>query len=116
MRRWFIRGRRDDDSLGRGLWRRLHDDCSTALREAPERAELLPRVRSCCEQAQRNWPTDSLDVPADPAGLAAYGHLQAVRRALREAAYRDRLSQAGPLGADGGGPQQVRLREQAVRT
>jgi hypothetical protein len=42
--------------------------------------------------------------------------LQAVRRALREAAYRDRLSQAGPLGADGGGPQQVRLREQAVRT
>jgi hypothetical protein len=108
---WFARRRRAEDPLGTGLWKRLHDDCATAVRDTAEHDELLPLVRAWCEQAQRRWPSSGLDVPADPDGLAAFARLQAVRRMLREAAYRDRLDAGGQGGAD-----QARLREAAVRT
>jgi hypothetical protein len=99
-----------DDALGRGLWRRAYDDCAGAAAGDPDLAELLPAVRSLAEQAQRTWPSDSLDVPADPAGRAAHDRLRALRRAIKEAAYRSRLLALGQ-----GGEHQQRLREDAVR-
>jgi uncharacterized protein (DUF1786 family) len=106
------RGRRGvEATLGRGLWRRLHDDCSTALRDASERAELMPAVRALAQDAQQRWPSDSLDVPADPAGRSAYVRLADVRRALREAAYRERLLAAGEAV-----PAQQQLRARALET
>ncbi len=106
------RGRDGQDvALGRGLWRRLHDDCSTALRDAPEQAELMPAVRALTLDAQQRWPSDSLDVPADPDGRAAYSRLADVRRALREAAYRQLLLAAGEAV-----PAQQQLRARALTT
>lgn len=92
MPRLLRRRRRAPDPLGTGLWRRLHDDCVTASRRAPELSALVEKVRAYAEEGQRRWPSDSLDVPADEAGRAHYAVLRDVQRAFREVAYRTRLT------------------------
>jgi hypothetical protein len=78
--------------LGPGLWRRLYDDCATAARQAPVLDALLAAAYSMAEQGQRRWPSASLDVPSDPAGLAHYQRLRQVRRCFSDVAYRERLA------------------------
>jgi hypothetical protein len=99
-----------DDPLGHGLWQRLYLDCRTALRDAPEGGELLPAVHAWAQHAHQRWPSESLDVPADPEGRATYRQLQALSQALREAAYRSRL-----LGSGLAGTEQHRLRDEALQ-
>jgi len=81
--------RRDDAELGKGLWRRAHDRFRRGLDRfhqvldgvaddslyaellpvADELAGLLPRVRAICVAAQRNTPSDGLDIPPEQAPL-----------------------------------------------
>lgn len=70
----------------------MYDDCATAARRAPVLDDLLVAVHTMAEQGQRRWPSDSLDVPSDPAGLAFYQRLRQVRRCFSDVAYRDRLA------------------------
>jgi hypothetical protein len=72
----------------------------------------MPAVRALALDAQQRWPSDSLDVPADPVGRAAHTRLADVRRALREAAYRERLLVAGEAVPH----QQQELRARALQT
>ena len=91
-----LSGRRDDAELGKGLWRRAHDRFRRGLDRyhqvlegidddklyselvviADGLAELLPRVRAVCVEAQRRSPSEGLDVP---------GEYAAVHRALSRA-------------------------------
>jgi hypothetical protein len=74
----------------------VHDDSVTAARRAPELHALLPELRSLAELGQERWPTDTLDVPADPAGRAHYQRLRDAQQALRDVAYRRRLAEVDP--------------------
>lgn len=76
-------GRKDDAELGTGVWRRAHDRFRRGLDRyhqilegveddavynelaglANELAQLLPRVRECCATAQRQHPSEGLDIP-----------------------------------------------------
>lgn len=91
-----LSGRRDDAELGKGLWRRAHDRFRRGLDRyhqvlegidddklyselvviADGLAQLLPRVRAVCAEAQRRSPSEGLDVP---------GEYAAVHRALSRA-------------------------------
>lgn len=91
-----LANRRDDAELGKGLWRRAHDRFRRGLDRyhqvlegidddvlysemlviANALAELLPRVRAVCTEAQRRAPSDGLDIP---------GELADVHRALSRA-------------------------------
>ena len=86
------RRQRAPDPLGTGLWRRLHDDCATAARRAPDLSALMDQVRARAEDGQSRWPSDGLDVPADEEGRAHYAMLRDVQRAFGEVAYRTRLT------------------------
>ncbi|WP_342022900.1 hypothetical protein AAE021_13790 [Arthrobacter citreus] len=86
-------GRKDDTQLGKGVWRRAHDRFTRGLDRyhqmlegveddavynelvtvANGLAELLPRVREVCVNAQRRLPSNGQDIP---------GSLIAVHRAL----------------------------------
>lgn len=92
MPRWPWRRPSEPDPLGTGLWHRTYDDCVTAARRAPVLNDLLPRVWTMAESGQQRWPSESLDVPADDAGLRHYRRLREVQRAFREVAYRTRLA------------------------
>lgn len=99
MARWPWRRERPPDPLGSGLWRRLYDDCVTAARHAEALTPLMGHVREMAEQGEHRWPSDSLDVPADPDGRAYYLRLRDVQRACAEAAYRSRLSSVTGVAA-----------------
>lgn len=93
-------GRKDDAELGRGVWRRAHDRFRRGLDRfhqilegvqderlhaelvpiANSLADLLPRVRALCANAQRAAPSDGLDVPSSNAA-----YLSDVHRALSRA-------------------------------
>ncbi|WP_026819336.1 hypothetical protein [Arthrobacter castelli] len=93
-------GRKDDAELGKGVWRRAHDRFRRGLDRfhqilegvqderlhtdlvpvANTLADLLPRVRAVCTQAQRIAPSADLDVPSSEAG-----YLSEVHRALSRA-------------------------------
>jgi hypothetical protein len=103
------RADRPSGTLGRGLWRRSYDDCARAVTAVPDLVDVLPTVQEWAEQGQVRWPSDGFDVPADAEGRAAYERLRAVRRLLREAAYRSQLMAAGQHV-----PAQARLRDEAV--
>lgn len=82
-------GRKDDAELGKGLWRRAHDRFHRGLdryhqvlegveddqlyAELVEIANALgalsERVRTVCVEAQRQSPSDGLDVPGTLAGV-----------------------------------------------
>ena len=84
-----LSGRRDDAELGKGLWRRAHDrfrrgldrfhqvlegiDDDTLYGElvviANALAELLPRVRAVCVEAQKRAPSEGYEIPGDFAAL-----------------------------------------------
>jgi hypothetical protein len=102
------------DPLGSGIWRRTYDDCATAARRSGSRLDpgsarrlslALAVVREAARTAGERWPTDALDVPADPAARLTYERLRAAGRAFREVAYRVSLLAAGT----GGGVDQVAL-------
>lgn len=79
---------RNNSPLGEGVWRRAHDRCRRAvdryhqmlegvppgtvhdsLADTGSRlADLLDDVRARCEQAQRDAPSATFDVPAGPRG------------------------------------------------
>lgn len=59
------------------------------------------------EANQTRWPSDSLDVPSDAAGRAAYERLRQVQLAFRESAYRSRMAAATTCPDD-------RLRQQTL--
>jgi hypothetical protein len=97
------------DLLGSGVWRRTYDDCATAARRsAPlldpgsaRRVSLaLSVVLDTAGTAGERWPTDMLDVPADPAARLTYERLRAAGRAFREVAYRVSLLAAGTGGGE----------------
>lgn len=93
-------GRKDDAELGKGVWRRAHDRFRRGLDRyhqilegvqdealyaelvpvANALADLLPRVRAVCAEAQLIAPSDGLDVPASQAA-----YLSDVHRALSKA-------------------------------
>jgi hypothetical protein len=110
MWRRLLGRRGTDDPLGPGLWHRLYLDCRTALRDVPEGGELLPAVHAWAQHAQQRWPSESLDVPADPQGRDTHRQMQALTRALREVAYRSRLLGSGLAGAE-----QQQLRDEALQ-
>lgn len=80
-----LANRRDDAELGKGLWRRAHDRFRRGLDRyhqvlegidddvlygelvviANALADLLPRVRAVCVEAQRRAPSEGLDIPGD---------------------------------------------------
>jgi hypothetical protein len=82
-------GKRDDDELGKGLWRRANDRFTRGLDRyhqildgveddalyaelvdiANELSELAGRVRLVCVEAQRRSPSDGLDIPGALAGV-----------------------------------------------
>jgi hypothetical protein len=102
------------DPLGSGVWRRTYDDCATAARRSGPRLDpgsarrlslALGVVLDTARTAGERWPTDTLDVPADPAARLTYERLRAAGRAFREVAYRVSLLAAGT----GGGVDQVAL-------
>lgn len=82
-------GRTDDVELGKGLWRRAHDRFHRGLDRyhqvlegvedeqlyaelvhiANQLADLSPRVREVCVEAQRLVPSDGLDIPGSLAGV-----------------------------------------------
>jgi hypothetical protein len=84
-----LAARRDDAELGKGLWRRAHDRFRRGLDRyhqvlegiddevlygemvliANGLADLLPRVRAVCVEAQRRSPSEGLDVPGDYAAV-----------------------------------------------
>lgn len=107
MPRWPWRRPAEPDPLGTGLWRRGYADCVTAARAAPVLEPLLTDVRSLAESGQSQWPSESLDVPADSHGRAAYQQLRAVQQAFREAAYRTRMASVATCADD-------RLRQHAL--
>ena len=118
-----LRRRRSTDApdlLGSGVWRRTYDDCATAVRRsAPlldpgsaRRVSLaLSVVLDTARTAGERWPTDSLDVPADPVARLPYERLRAGDRAFREVAYRVSLLAAG---TGGGAADQVALLARAL--
>lgn len=81
-------GRRDQRDLGRGVWRRAHDRfrrgldrfyqvlehvqdqevMAQAVPVANDVADLLPRVRAVCVQAQRIAPDENQEIPYSPGG------------------------------------------------
>ncbi|MGG5172729.1 hypothetical protein ACQR35_11210 [Pseudarthrobacter sp. J1738] len=89
-------GKRDDKELGKGLWRRAHDRFQRGLDRyhqvlegveddalynelvliANDLSQLLPRVRAVCAAAQKQHPSEELEVPIQ---------LAAVHRALSNA-------------------------------
>lgn len=93
-------GRKDDAELGKGVWRRAHDRFRRGLDRyhqilegvqdeelyaelvpvANALADLLPRVRVICTQAQRIAPSQGTDVPA-----SREAYLSDVHRALSKA-------------------------------
>jgi hypothetical protein len=93
-------GRKDDAELGLGVWRRAHDRFQRGLDRFHQMLEgiedpaifdalvpvanglaaLLPRVRAVCIRAQRQAPSDGLDIPA-----SAGGALNDLHRALSRA-------------------------------
>ncbi|MCG2622918.1 hypothetical protein LVY72_13530 [Arthrobacter sp. I2-34] len=130
--------RRDDKELGKGLWRRLHDRYRRGLDRyhqilegvadealyaelvavADQLSGQLPEVRRCCTAAQREAPSEGMDVPGGRLGrmhryLSKAGNSVA---AAAEAAAMARLAgeQRGPLG-DAGVPAAVAsVRRQAA--
>lgn len=70
----------------------MYDEGATAARRAPELDALLPDLRALAEAGHARWPSDSLDVPADPAGRWHYQRLRDAERAFRDVAYRRRLA------------------------
>ncbi|WP_369046483.1 hypothetical protein [Sinomonas sp. P10A9] len=84
-----LANRRDDAELGKGVWRRAHDRFRRGLDRYHQvlegidddvlysemlvigdgLAELLPRVRAVCVEAQRRAPSDALDIPGRYAGV-----------------------------------------------
>lgn len=84
----YLQKRRDDAELGKGLWRRNHDRFVRGLDrfhqilermpspeaielmvpEANALADLLPRVRTIAETAQKIAPSNSNDIPHSPKG------------------------------------------------
>lgn len=111
MARWPRWGRRrEPDPLGDGLWRRTYTDCATAARRASELSDLLPAVYDLARTGHQQWPSESLDVPADPDGRAHYCALRQVEREFREITYRRRLARVA------GAPEtQDRLAKEARR-
>ena len=118
----LIRRRSPDppDPLGSGVWRRTYDDCATAARRSGPRLDpgsarrlslALGVVLDTARTAGERWPTDTLDVPADPAARLTYERLRAAGRAFREVAYRVSLLVAG---TGGGGVDQVALLARAL--
>jgi hypothetical protein len=107
MPRWPWRRASASDPLGTGLWRRCYTDCATAARASPALEPLLAQVRAMAEANQTRWPSDSLDVPSDAAGRAAYERLRQVQLAFRESAYRSRMAAATTCPDD-------RLRQQTL--
>jgi hypothetical protein len=109
------------DPLGSGVWRRTYDDCATAARRSGPRLDpgsarrlslALAVVLDTARTAGERWPTDALDVPADPAARLTYERLRGADRAFREVAYRVSLLAAGTGG--GGGVDQVVLLARAL--
>ncbi|MGA7689625.1 MAG: hypothetical protein WCA29_10415 [Jiangellales bacterium] len=107
MPRWPWRRTSASDPLGTGLWRRCYADCATAARASPALDPLLAQVRAMAEANHTRWPSDSLDVPSDSAGRAAYEHLRQVQMAFRESAYRARMAAVATCPDD-------RLRQQVL--
>jgi hypothetical protein len=108
------------DPLGSGVWRRTYDDCATAARRSGPRLDpgsarclslALAVVLDTARTAGERWPTDALDVPADPAARLTYERLRGADRAFREVAYRVSLLAAG---TGGGGVDQVVLLARAL--
>lgn len=80
--------RRDDRELGKGIWRRLHDRYRRGLDRyhqvlegvqdedlyaellaiADDLSRQLPEVRRCCMAAQREAPTDGMQIPGERLG------------------------------------------------
>lgn len=91
--------RRDDQELGRGVWRRAHDRFQRGLDRyhqmlegvtdaqlragavpvANDLADLLPRVREICMEAQRRAPSETQDIPASEGGYLSDVHRQLSR-------------------------------------
>ena len=91
--------RRDDQELGRGVWRRAHDRFQRGLDRyhqmlervtdpdlragavliANDLADLLPRVREICMEAHRRAPSNSQDIPASKGGYLSDVHRQLSR-------------------------------------
>jgi len=83
-------------------------------RRQPQLAALLDHLRPHVAAAQARWPSDSLDVPADPDARTALDEFRAVRRHLREAEYRARLL-ATPGVTDAEATAQLARYDDAVR-
>lgn len=86
--------RRDDQELGRGVWRRAHDRFQRGLDRyhqmleavtdptlragaipvANDLADLLPRVRAVCMEAHRRAPSQTQDIPASKDGYLSDVH------------------------------------------
>jgi hypothetical protein len=130
--------RRDDRELGKGIWRRLHDRYRRGLDRyhqilegvtdddlyselvviADELSGLLPEVRRCCTAAQRQAPSESMEIPGGQLGrmhryLSKAGNSLA---AAAEAAAMARLEaeRRSPLHAAGGPSAVESVRRQAV--
>ncbi|MCT1803070.1 hypothetical protein M3B51_09785 [Kocuria carniphila] len=95
----YVATRRDDQELGRGVWRRAHDRFQRGLDRyhqmlegvtdpdlragaipiANDLADLLPRVRQVCMEAHRRAPSETQDIPASKGGYLSDVHRQLSR-------------------------------------
>lgn len=112
--------RRDDKELGQGLWRRLHDRYRRGLDRyhqilegvadealyaelvvvADQLSGQLPAVRRCCMAAQREAPSDSLEIPGGRLGRM-HRHLSKAGNSVAAAAEAAAMAR---LAGEGSGP------------